>query len=209
MGLRKSTSRRLLLSGLLALAALALFIWFVHPFLAISRPVAADTLVVEGWVPEYVAAEAAKEMLSGRYRMVFISGLFFERTDPRFSQGSDSAIVTAWLLKRGVPKTQIEACPTECPSFNRTSHMARAVRDRMLSLKYAPKGVNVITLGPHARQSLLAYDRMLGQTTAVGVISYPKNDYKPERWWASSAGIAKTTKDFAGWLKEQLVGLRS
>lgn len=203
------TPRRLVLSGLTASAVLFLFIWFVHPFLAISRPVKADTLVVEGWVPEYVAAEAANEMRSGRYRMIFISGLFLEKTDPRFRYGSDSAIVESWLLKRGIPKNLIEACPIECPSFNRTSHMARAVRDRMQSLKYTPQGVNVMTLGPHARQTRLAYNRMLGQTTAVGVISYPKNDYNPERWWTSSAGIAKTTKDFAGWLKEQLVGLRS
>lgn len=202
-------SRRLLLSCLAAVVVLFLFVWFVHPFLAINRPVKADTLVIEGWMPEYVAAEAAKEMHSGRYRRIFISGLFFEKTDPRFKNGSDSAIVASWLLMRGVPKDLIEACPAEYPSFNRTSHMARAVRERMQALKYHPEGVNVITLGPHARQTLVAYNRMLGRTTAVGIISYPKNDYNPARWWASSAGIAKTTKDFAGWLKEQLLGLRS
>lgn len=50
---------------------------------------------------------------------------------------------------------------------------------------------------------------MIDPQIPVGVISIPKNDYDPSRWWASSAGIKKTTKDFAGWVKELIFGLRS
>jgi hypothetical protein len=79
----------------------------------------------------------------------------------------------------------------------------------MFSFPARPRGVNIVTLGPHARQSLLAYSRMVGPDIPVGVISVPKDDYDPDRWWAYAAGIKKTTKDFAGWLKEVLFGLRS
>jgi hypothetical protein len=192
-----------------AFAGLLLFVLFVHPFLAINRKVQADTLVVEGWLPDYAAAFAAKEFQSGHYSRIFVSGLYLEKDDPHFTDGSDSAVIVRTLRANGVDAALIEACPIESPSFNRTSAMARAVSERMKTSNYVPHGVNVVTLGPHARQTLVAYERMLGARTPVGVISYPKDDYDPTRWWASVAGIQKTTKDFVGWLKEILVGLRS
>jgi hypothetical protein len=188
---------------------LVLFVWFVHPFLAINRPVKADTLVIEGWVPDYVVAEAADEFRSGGYRKIFVSGLVFDKNDRHFPDKSDAVIVTRFLLANGIVPTVVEDCAVSAPSFNRTSHMARAVREKMKSTNYVPRGVNVVTLGPHARQTLIAYKRMLGSVTPVGVLSYPKNDYNPNRWWASAAGIKKTTKDFAGWFKEVAFGLRS
>jgi len=203
------TSKRFILASCFALAALVVFILFVHPFLAINRPVKADTLVVEGWVPDYVVEQALRELQAGQYRAVFISGMKFEKGNPRSDQHSDSAVAATWLVQHGVPSEKIVPCPVAAPSFNRTSHMARAVRERMQAMNYTPQGVNVITLGPHARQTLLAYNRMLRKTTPVGIISYPKNDYDPARWWASTAGRAKTIKDFAGWLKELFFGLRS
>ena len=209
---KKNPGRRFLIPRLLlvvALVGLVLFVLFVHPFLAIDRPVKADTLVIEGWVPEYIVAKAAHEFQSGTYRKIFISGLIFEKNDPHFADKSDAVIITRFLQANGIGAATIEDCAVAVPAFNRTSHMARGVRDKMKALNYAPNGVNVVTLGPHARQTLVAYERMLGPLSPVGVISYPKNDYDPSRWWASTAGIKKTTKDFAGWLKEVLFGLRS
>jgi hypothetical protein len=64
-------------------------------------------------------------------------------------------------------------------------------------------------MGPHGRQSRLAYSRILGPAVAVGVITVPKYDYDRRWWWLSPAGIKKTTKDFAGWVRELAFGLRS
>jgi len=203
---RKRISRWWLLA--VALGALVLFVLWVHPFLAINRLVPADTLIVEGWLPDYAAAFAAREFKSDHYRRIFVSGLNLGKEDPHAADGSDSALIVRTLREQGIDSTVIEACPVDSPSFNRTSSMARGVRERMTASHYLPHGVNVVTLGPHARQTLVAYERMLGALTPVGVISYPKNDYDPARWWASMAGIKKTTKDFAGWLKEILFGLR-
>jgi len=204
---RRPKRRWLLLA--VALVGLLLFLLFVHPFLAINRRVPADTLIVEGWLPDYAAVSAAKEFQSGHYRKIFVSGIVLGKDDPHFTDGSDSALIVRTLQAQGIDPAMIEACPVSSPIFNRTSLMARGVSDRMKASNYTPHGANVVTLGPHARQTLLAYERMLGARTAVGVISYPKDDYNPARWWTSMAGIKKTTKDFAGWLKELLVGRRS
>lgn len=205
---RTRRSRRALL--LIATSGFfALFLAGVHPFLAITRPVKADVMIVEGWIPDYALKRAAVEIKNGQYTRVLISGLLFEKGDPRFNYVSDSQRAMQDLVDMGIAPALLEPCPIPPPSFNRTSHMARKVRERMQTLGLKPEGINVVTLGPHARQTLVAYRRMLGAIAPVGVITYPKADYTPARWWLSPAGIKKTTKDFAGWLKEELVGLRS
>ena len=191
---------RLLIASGCALALVS-FLLFVHPFLAVDAPVQADTLVIEGWVPVYVVDRAIAEIARGPYIHVFVSGME--------SDSAQSMSVVRRLVAAGIAPDRIVPAPAPEVSFNRTSHMARAVRDRMRELRLEPHGVNVVTLGPHARQTRLAYTRLLGSITPVGVISVPKDDYVPAWWWASSAGIKKTTKDFAGWLKEVVFGLRS
>ena len=166
-------------------------------------------MVVEGWVPDYVLEGAAREYKAGHYTRLFVSGLNYEPGKRIFGAGSDAAQAGRQLATLGIDPALIECCPTPPVAFNRTSHMARTASSRLRDLGLHPRGVNVVTLGPHGRQSLLAYRRMLGPQTPVGIITIPKNDYDPARWWASRAGIYKTTKDFAGWLKELIFGLRS
>ena len=190
----------LLLAGLAAIG----FVAGVHPFLATNSPVAADTLVVEGWVPAYVLDAAVRESRSSSYSHIFVSGLEAEG-----GVEGEATAAAGHLIAGGVSATKVIAVSAAPVNFNRTSYMARAIRDRIRALGVQPSGVNVITLGPHGRQSRLAYQRMLGPKIPVGVITIPKNDYDPARWWASSAGLKKTLKDFAGWFKEVLFGLRS
>ncbi len=204
-----SVTQRALLFLTIALVALVAFAALVHPFLAVSEPVAGDILVVEGWVPDYVLAAARNEFTRGNYARLLVSGLQSRTGDPGLAGESDAARSARQLVAMGVDPTLVEACPAPAAGWNRTSKMARAVHDRLVALNLQPKGLNVVTLGPHARQTRLAYMRVLGPRIPVGVISIPKNDYVPARWWASVAGIKKTTKDFAGWLKELLLGPRS
>ena len=184
--------------------ALGTFALFVHPFLATNVPVTADTLVVEGWVPQYVLDRAVSEIKRGNYEHVFVAGM--AQGDGRTT---DSVEAGRYLVAAGLPSGQIVIVAAPETRWNRTSSMARAVRDRMHELNVRPTGVNIVTLGPHGRQSLLAYSRLLGPSTPTGVITIPKDDYDPAWWWASMAGIKKTTKDFAGWVREVLFGLRS
>lgn len=188
---------------LLTAAALLAVLVVVHPFLAVHAPVDADVLVVEGWVPHYVVAEAAAEYQRKPYCWVAVSGLGVD------AARWDGAGVVRQLLDVGVEPAGIVAAPAAPATWNRTSQMARAVRDKLSALSIRPRGVNVVTLGPHARQSRLAYRRLFGPGVPVGVIPVPKDDYAPARWWASKAGIRKTTKDLAGYVKEVIFGARS
>ncbi|HUJ42992.1 MAG TPA: hypothetical protein VLW52_05220 [Opitutaceae bacterium] len=194
--------------GILAATAITLARW-VQPFLAISWPVPADVLVVEGWVPDYVLAAAAREFRHGHYTRLLVSGLAYDRGPAGTGEKSYAREAAEQLATLGIDRSLIVACPGPGAEWNRTSHSVRVVRDRLRALGITPQGINVMTLGPHARQTLLAYRRLIDPTIPVGVISIPKDDYDPARWWASRAGIKKVTKDLAGWVRELLFGLRS
>jgi len=194
--------------GVLGAAAIAVVRW-VHPFLAISRPVSADVLVVEGWVPDYVLVAAAREFREGPYRRVLVSGLADHAGPAGASERSYVQGAAERLGTLGIDRAQIVACPGPGAEWNRTSKSVRVVRDRLRALGLTSKGINVVTLGPHARQTLLAYRRLIDPTIPVGVISIPKDDYDPAQWWTSRAGRKKVIKDFAGWIREFLFGLRS
>ena len=66
--------RALLISLVAGLAGIA-FLVGVHPFLATNSRVAADVLVVEGWVPAYVLDAAVRESRSSSYSHILVSGL--------------------------------------------------------------------------------------------------------------------------------------
>lgn len=191
-------------AGTACIVALMAFVRFAHPFLAIDAPVAADTLVIEGWLPEYAMERTVAEVRRGNYQRVIIPGMV-----PDGDRAPDQASISGRLEAAGVSPDRIIVVLIPPTRWNRTSSMARAVRNRLTELDVVPKGVNIITLGPHARQSHLAYTRLLGPGIPTGVINFPKSEYDPERWWATPAGIQKTTTHFAGWLRELALGLRS
>jgi hypothetical protein len=187
----------------LVVVAAYLFLRNIHPFLAVNEPVSADVMIVEGWVPEYVVDAAVVEYASGSYKKIYVSGL--ESAGP----AADGTQVVRHMLRSGVEPSTITLAAAPPTRWNRTSSMARAVSQAVRRSGQPLSAVNVVTLGPHGRQSRLAYQRILGRNTAVGVITVPKDDYDSRRWWASEAGIRKTLKDFLGWLRELIFGPRT
>jgi hypothetical protein len=170
--------------------------------------VPAEVLVVEGWIFDYGLDAAAVEFRQGHYAFVAISGVRFaadEISDPDDSYARRAAEA---LTARGIPSASIVVCPAPATGWNRTSSSARAVRDHLAARHIACTGMNVLTIGPHARQTWLAYRRIMGPNLRVGIITVPKQGVDTDRWWASAHGIAMVLKDFAGWLKEWLFGYR-
>src|SRR5947199_10816158 len=64
--------RLIVASALLLVSALVLKC--VYPFLAITHPVNANILVVEGWIHEYAIRAAVKEFQTNHYQRVFTTG---------------------------------------------------------------------------------------------------------------------------------------
>ena len=54
-------------------------IFNIHQFLAKNAPIAADTLVVEGWLPDYAIAAAIHKFRHGNYRQLVTIGGYVPR----------------------------------------------------------------------------------------------------------------------------------
>jgi hypothetical protein len=187
--------------------ALISFILFAHPFLAVTQRVDADILVVEGWIPGYMMPPAVQEFQQGKYSLFLVSGL---QNGPNENQTESDATLTASRLEKlGIPPNALVPCPAPFASWMRTSKTAMAVHAKIIGLGLKPKGINVITAGPHARETWVAYQHAFGDTMPVGIISIPKSDYPADRWWLSRQGLIWVPKDFIAWLKEVLIGTRA
>lgn len=202
---KKNLILALLLGGVLATVGFALW---VHPFLAVTHRIPADVLVVEGWVPEEVLQEAAREFKTGRYSHVLVSGMQAEAA-PAAALEHHATRAFKRLGELGVPGDQLLLCPSPYSTTHRTANTARGVRQKIVDAGLKPNGINLVSGGPHSRQSWLAYRRILADVSPVGVIAVRKGHYNPSAWWMSRQGLSWVLKDFAGWLKEFTIGPRS
>lgn len=164
--------------ALLAVAAGSIaFVLFVHPFLAVTQKVDADILIVEGWVPDYMIPSAVQEFRTGHYLLLAISGLENDPGLPRTAELSDAQKHKARLERLGIAPNAIALCPAPFARWLRTSKTAQAVQHKIAELGLKPKGINVLTAGPHARETWVAYQHIFGPEVPVGIISVPKNNY--------------------------------
>lgn len=183
------------------LAITVLFILGIHDFLAINAPVQANVLVVESWAWESPAMqEAAEEFNRGRYEIVLTVGVLTAGQGSESTQENLAAHAAEQLRKFGVDDHAIRVLAVPNIDRHRTYASALAVKHWLEDSKIHVVGINVVTLGAHARKSLVLFKRAFGQNIAVGVIAGAEDAYDPERWWLSVKGIYTVLRKMLGYL---------
>jgi hypothetical protein len=183
------TARGWVVLVLLLLGAVWLGASSIHGFLCVNRPIAAEVLVVESWLPDYAMQGAAEEFKRGGYKCVVTSGGTIEEDwlRSRFKTGGEFA--AANLAALGLDPKVVVATPELAPSRDRTYASALAVKQTLLRSNITVKAVNLYSNGAHARRSWLLFQKALGNQVRVGIISHPSNHYDPSHWWASMNGF--------------------
>ena len=191
---------RWLMGATVAVVVIA-FVLTIHDFLAISRPVHGDILVVEGWIWRSSAMkEAAAEFHRGQYRWLVTVGESVE-DNGRGSAKRDVADLAAQRLREyGVDDGVIVVLPSPDVPWHRTYASALTLKEWLARSKIETTGVNVFTLGAHARKSLVLFQRALGAGTRVGVIAGTDESYQAHRWWLSPTGIYVIMRKTLGYL---------
>lgn len=189
------------LLGLLAAAGAGAAVFFgARPFLAVSRPVKADVLVVEGWIAEYGLAEAGHEYVDGHYRLVVVTGgppsveadLIYDRSYARLA---------AQELKRQLGgSARVQAVPAKSIGRDRTYTSALALKDWLRANEPGVNAVNVLTVGFHARRTRLLVEKALGPDYRVGIIAVRDREYDPEHWWRYSEGVKEIISESAAYI---------
>ncbi len=165
-----------------------LIAWNIYPFLALSHPVEADVLVVEGWIPSYAIRIAAERFHSENYRLVFTTGGPVAGSGGYTNDFNTYASVGAeQLIAAGLPRSVVLAVPSRESARDRTYGSANVLRQALRDENV--HAVNVMTENAHARRSLLLFQKALGSDIKVGVIPITSPDYDSKHWWRYSEGV--------------------
>jgi len=160
-------------------------------FLSVTRPVAADIMVVEGWLPDYAMCDALAEFRTAGYRCILTSGgPIGDHNMWSAKYKTFAEFAAANLAAMGLETNHLVCLPAGQVNRDRTFTSALAIRAWMQT-NSAVKSLNVYTLGAHARRTRLMFQKALGDNVRVGVFSHPDSDYDPQHWWATSDGFTK------------------
>jgi uncharacterized SAM-binding protein YcdF (DUF218 family) len=179
-----------LILALLGFLTAVLILLNVQPFLAETRRVNANVLVVEGWIHEYAIRAAEKEFETARYERVFTTGGPVTGIGHYVNDYQTSASVGADLLKNaGVPSHFVQMVPSRVMDRDRTYGSAVALREWLHEHNMLVHSINVLTEDAHARRTRLLFEKALGKNVTVGIIAVPSPDYDARRWWRYSEGV--------------------
>lgn len=175
------------------LFAIALTFWLIltrlEPFLACSQPVAADILVVEGWIGDDAIIGAMDEFERKPYKLLITAGSNFGRGEYLSEYKDFAHLSEATLITLGLDPQKIQPIPTPRPERDRTLTSAMEVKEWLRENQVTPRGINLYSNSVHSRRSWLIYQKVFEPEVKVGVIAHPAQNYNPEAWWASSEGF--------------------
>ena len=182
------------------LASGAALLYGVYPFLAVTRPIAAKLLVVEGWMPAHLAGQVARHYESGRFDKVLLVRGLRETGNPYESGEFWANYMAKRLVEFGIPKDRVEVVFFEASNTDRTYQSALAIKKWLAEHGGTTRAINLATIGPHARRSRLLFQMALTKQCNVGVIALNEQMYDTDHWWRSSAGVREVPSELLAYL---------
>ena len=192
------------LSGvLLILVALGLSVYYmfqnVATFLALSEPVGADYLVIEGWLGKNELQQANKIFDSGGYKFAIVSG---GPIIDEFNLGPSNYAERAgkYLLSLGFSEQKIAIVPAPHSAQDRTFLSAVMIRDWFSSQNINLRSLDVFSADVHSRRTRDLYRLAFGDQVEVGIYAGEPDEFELSRWWQSSDAAKSVTAELLGWL---------
>ena len=178
---------------------------FVHPFLAPTKPVGGDILVVEGWLPDYALEKAKERFQQGGYQLLVTTGGEIS-VGYHLSEYKTWAELAASTLKNlNFPEDKIIAVPAHKNiKKDRTYHSILALQRRLYEEGFNEASIDMVSLGVHARRSWFLYEKVFSSVN-VGVVAISPNDYDASRWWLSSAGVRNVISESIAYLYARFI----
>ncbi|MBW4601167.1 MAG: YdcF family protein [Calothrix sp. FI2-JRJ7] len=177
-----------IVASTLILALITIGITQVQPFLAVTSPIKADILVVEGWLADEALKQALNEFEMGSYTHIITTGIPLQR-GYYLSEYKDFANLAAATLKAmGADDEKIIPIPTPDVRKDRTYASVIALKEKLATSQLKLESMNLFSDDVHARRSWMLYKKVL-PNTKIGVIAAATRSYDAKRWWSSSEGI--------------------
>jgi uncharacterized SAM-binding protein YcdF (DUF218 family) len=181
----------------------------LYPFFAVQQPIiAADTLVVEGWINDENLVDAAAEFRSRpSYQRLIITGGALSKGYYLSQYKTFAELGKATLVTMGMPATTIIAVPSPQVKRDRTYTSAISFRNWLDQNPGQVSSANLISTGAHARRSWKLFQKALGNRVSIGVIAAPERDFNVDRWWTSSEGFKRILFEMVGYFYIKLFGI--
>jgi hypothetical protein len=189
-----------LVTVLLTTSLLIFAINNIQPFLAVTSPIDADVLVVEGWIPDYALKQAYIEFEKGSYRQIITTGIPLERGSYLVEYKSYAELAAATLKKLGLEPEKVIAVTAPAKIKDRTYAAAVALKKWLIKTNTKLEYINLYTYDVHTRRSWLLFRKALAPHVKVGAIASKSLDYEPKSWWESSAGVRAVLDEFIAYL---------
>jgi uncharacterized SAM-binding protein YcdF (DUF218 family) len=190
-----------LVAVVFALLAATLWLLNVQPFLAPTKRLDTNILVVEGWINPHAISVAVAEFQAGHYLKIFTTGGPVVGDGGYSNDFNTSASVGAELLeKAGIPANLVQMVPSHISGRDRTYSSALALREYFQTNGVAVKSFNVLTEDVHARRTRLLFQAAFGSEAAVGIIAAPSPEYDARRWWRYSEGVREVLGESIAYL---------
>jgi hypothetical protein len=178
----------------------------LNDFLSLNRPVQAEVLIVESWLPDYALQGALDEFRHGGYKRLIAAAAGLPGAwsgQSRYKTGAELAAAT--LAALGLETNLIVVMPASDAARDRTYSAALGVKAWLESSNAAVRAVNLYSLGPHSRRSRLLYQKAFGSRVKVGVFAHPDNRYDSKRWWASNDGFQEVPGEGIAYLYARIL----
>ena len=159
----------------------------IYPFLAVDSPVNSEILVVEGWLPDYALEQAMNEFNENNYSLLITTGGPLLKGYHLSEYQTEAKLAASSLKELGFDEEKIIAVPAPYIIKDRTYNSAKALKEWIANSNI--KTINLFSLGAHSRRSWILFQKAIGDSIAVGIISAENLNYEPEHWWKSSDGV--------------------
>jgi hypothetical protein len=188
----------------ITIGLIAAWLNYGESYLTITQRSPADILVVEGWIGRPAISGAVTEFRRGGYRLVVCTGGL---TSGRWEEtpASYAEMAARELVRLGVPETCILIATARVTESHRTFESAVAAWQTLQQAGIKPKGLNIFTVGAHARRSWLVFAKVNSDLENVGVIGWIPTEFQKEPWWQSSERSRELLEETSGYLYEVLL----
>lgn len=177
----------------------------LNTFLVITKPVESKVMVLEGWLPDYTIREMMGYYYEHDFEKLIITGLpthkgYYVTQYNNTAEISLKALEffgfdTGGIVQLSIPQSIYK---------DRTYMTALMVSEYLEKEKPELKGLNIFTLGCHARRSRLLFEKAFGEQCEIGVIAGKDHNYEAHKWWRSSKGFRTVTNEFMAWIYVKL-----
>ena len=172
----------------------------IYPFLSTNKPVKAEILVVEGWLPDYAFKDAVNEYNSHNYKFIVTSGGPLLKGYYLSNYKTYARLGKQTLIQLGVDEKKIIELPVKYVEKDRTYASAIVLKQWLEKNNQNIKSINVFTLGSHARRTLLLYNAAFDSKVIIGVYADNNKDFKNDKWWTTSQGVRTVTGNFIAYI---------